>query len=81
MPRSASATRRSCWPRTSSSAACRRRAGGLGGRTSLHVYLYVPDVDALFAQAVAAGARDVMPVTNQPYGERSGGVVDPFGHV
>ena len=53
----------------------------LGGRTSLHIYLYVPDVDALFAQAVAAGAREVMPVTDQAYGERSGGVVDPFGHV
>ena len=53
----------------------------LGGRTSLHMYLYVPDVDALFAQALAAGAREVMPVTDQAYGERSGGVVDPFGHV
>ena len=53
----------------------------LGGRTSLHIYLYVPDVDALFAQAVAAGAREVMPVADQAYGDRSGGVVDPFGHV
>ena len=53
----------------------------LGGRTSLHIYLYVPDVDVLFVRAVAAGAREVMPVTDQPYGERSGGVVDPFGHV
>ena len=53
----------------------------IGGRTSMHLYLYVPDVDALFAQAIAAGAREAMPVTNQSYGERSGGVVDPFGHV
>jgi PhnB protein len=53
----------------------------LGGRTSLHMYLYVADVDARFAQAIAAGAREVMPVTDQTYGERSGGVVDPFGHV
>ena len=53
----------------------------LGGRTSLHIYLYVPDVDALFAQAVVAGAREVMPVADQAYGDRSGGVVDPFGHV
>jgi PhnB protein len=53
----------------------------LGGRTSLHMYLYVPDVDARFARAIAAGAREVMPVTDQPYGERSGGVVDPFGDV
>ncbi len=53
----------------------------LGGRTSLHMYLYVPEVDARFAQAIAAGAQEVMPVTDQAYGERSGGVVDPFGHV
>jgi PhnB protein len=52
-----------------------------GGRTSMHLYLYVPDVDALFAQAIAAGAREVMPVADQSYGDRSGGVVDPFGHV
>ncbi len=55
--------------------------GAIGGRTSMHLYLYVPDVDARFAQAMAAGAREVMPVTDQAYGERSGGVVDPFGHV
>ena len=53
----------------------------IGGRTSVHLYLYVPDVDALFAQALAAGAHEVMPVTDQAYGERSGGVVDPYGHV
>jgi PhnB protein len=53
----------------------------IGGRTSMHIYLYVPDVDALFAQAIGAGAREAMPVADQPYNERSGGVVDPFGHV
>ena len=53
----------------------------MDGRTSMHIYLYVPDVDALFAQAIAAGAREVMPVADQVYGDRSGGVVDPFGHV
>jgi PhnB protein len=57
-----------------------RSPAGLGA-TSLHFYLYVPDVDALHAQAISAGAREVMPVTDQHYGERSGGVVDPFGHV
>jgi PhnB protein len=51
------------------------------GATSLHFYLYVPDADALHAQALAAGATEVMPVTDQSYGDRSGGVVDPFGHV
>ena len=53
----------------------------LGGRTSMHLYLYLPDVDARFAQAISAGAREVMPVADQSYGDRSGGVVDPFGHV
>ena len=51
------------------------------GSTSMHLYLYVPDVDALFARARDAGAREVMPVSDQAYGDRSGGVEDPFGHV
>jgi PhnB protein len=56
------------------------RPEALGG-ASLHLYLYVPDVDALFAQATAAGAREVMPIADQVYGDRSGGVIDPFGHM
>jgi PhnB protein len=52
----------------------------LGG-SSLHLYLYVPDCDALFAQAMAAGAREVMPLADQTYGDRMGGVLDPFGHM
>ena len=51
------------------------------GGSTLHIYLYVEDVDALFASAVSAGAREMMPVADQFYGDRSGGVVDPFGHV
>ena len=58
-----------------------RSPGTSGGATSMHLYLYVPDVDALFAQAIGAGAREVMPVSDQRYGDRSGGVADPFGHV
>ncbi len=49
--------------------------------SSAHVFLYVPDVDALFARALKAGAREVMAVADQPHGDRMGGVVDPFGHV
>ena len=52
----------------------------LGG-TPMHLYLYVPDTDALFAQAMAAGCREVMPVADQTYGDRMGGVLDPFGHM
>lgn len=43
------------------------------------LYLYVNDVDAVFAKAVAAGGEVVMPVTNQFYGDRSGGVKDANG--
>ena len=43
--------------------------------------LYVPDVDAAFARAVAAGATVKRPVADQFYGDRTGTLVDPFGHV
>jgi PhnB protein len=51
----------------------------LGGSTARMV-LVVDDPDAMFAQAVAAGAESVWPVADQPYGWRVGRVVDPFGH-
>lgn len=51
----------------------------LGG-TSFSIHLHVDDVDALFAQAVAAGATVVRPLVDQFYGERGGTVRDPFGH-
>lgn len=51
----------------------------LGG-TPIGLCLYVPDCDALFAQAVAAGATVERPMMDQFYGDRSGTVVDPFGH-
>jgi PhnB protein len=38
-------------------------------------------VDAVFTQAVAAGATVQRPVADQFYGDRTGGVTDPFGHV
>ncbi|MDB5308693.1 MAG: Glyoxalase/bleomycin resistance protein/dioxygenase [Gemmataceae bacterium] len=51
----------------------------LGG-TPVGIVLYVPDVDTLFAQAVAAGGTVERPVVNQFYGDRSGTLTDPFGH-
>jgi PhnB protein len=39
----------------------------------------VEDVDAFFERAVAAGARVVNPIADQPYGDREGGLADPFG--
>ena len=50
----------------------------LGGSTTRMV-LTVPDPDAVFAQAVAAGARSVVAV-KEDYGWRLGRVADPFGH-
>jgi len=43
-------------------------------------HLRVDDADAVVARATAAGATLARPVTDQPYGDRSGVVVDPFGH-
>ena len=52
----------------------------LGGSPVI-VQLYVEDVDALAARAVAAGARVLIPVADQFYGDRAGRLADPFGHV
>jgi len=50
----------------------------LGG-SSARMILTVPDPDAMFAQALAAGAQSVVAVEDA-YGWRVGRVVDPFGH-
>jgi len=52
----------------------------LGG-TGVSLMLYVPDVDATFARAVAAGATVRRSVADQFYGDRVGTLTDPFGHV
>jgi PhnB protein len=46
--------------------------------TTLH--LYVADADAVYEQALREGATSIQPVADQPYGDRSGGVTDPFGN-
>jgi PhnB protein len=48
--------------------------------TTVRVSLHVDDPDAAAARAVAAGATEMFPVADQPYGLRQGRVVDPFGH-
>ena len=50
------------------------------GGSPVSLLLYVPDVDALAAQAVQAGAKVLRPVKDQFYGDRSGTLRDPFGH-
>jgi PhnB protein len=52
----------------------------LGG-AGVSLMLYVDDVDATFAQAIAAGATVRRPVADQFYGDRVGTLADPFGHV
>ena len=44
------------------------------------IHLYVPDVDEAYERAIKAGATSLMPVTDMPYGERSGGVEDVHGN-
>lgn len=51
----------------------------LGG-TPVTIHLMVDDVDAVAARAVKAGAKSVMPVADQFWGDRYGVVEDPFGH-
>ena len=51
------------------------------GESPASIYLYVEDVDAIVAAAVAAGATELMPVTDMFWGDRMGKVLDPFGHT
>jgi PhnB protein len=52
----------------------------LGG-TSVSIFMYVEDVDAVVKKAVDAGATITMEVADQFWGDRFGNVEDPFGHV
>ncbi|MCI0359034.1 MAG: VOC family protein [Planctomycetaceae bacterium] len=51
------------------------------GATPVSMHLYVEDVDAMGARAIAAGATVMRPIQDQFYGDRSGTFLDPFGHV
>lgn len=56
-----------------------RSPRALGG-SPVGLMLYLDDVDAVVARALAAGAKLVKPIENQFYGDRSGQLEDPFGH-
>lgn len=45
----------------------------------LSFYMYIEDADAIHAKAIAAGAKEIFPVEERFYGNREGGIVDPFG--
>jgi PhnB protein len=51
------------------------------GGSPISIMLYVNDVDATATQAEAAGAKITRPVADQFYGDRIGGLEDPFGHI
>jgi PhnB protein len=51
----------------------------LGG-TAVSLHLYVPDCDAIYNQAVGAGAKGKMPPMDMFWGDRFGKLTDPFGH-
>jgi len=50
------------------------------GGSPMFLMIYLPDVDATVAQAVAAGGKLERPVANQFYGDRTGAIEDPFGY-
>jgi PhnB protein len=51
------------------------------GGTTVVIHLYVKDVDATVARAVAAGGKVVRPLQDQFYGDRTCSIEDPFGHM
>jgi PhnB protein len=57
-----------------------RSPQSLGG-ASISLMLYVENVDGVFKQALTSGAKELQPIKNQFYGDRSGTLQDPFGHV
>lgn len=50
-----------------------------GGGTAAFL-IYVEDVDSAYARAIAAGATELRPIQDQFYGDRSGTLIDPYGH-
>jgi len=63
------------WPTLSS------RSPQADGSSPVIIYVYVEDVDSTIEKAVAAGARILLPVKDQFWGDRTGRIIDPEGHV
>ena len=51
------------------------------GGTTVHLHVYVKDVDRTIARAEAAGGKVIRAVEDRFYGDRTGSIQDPFGHV
>jgi len=58
---------------------CPKSAETLGA-SPVSLYVYVPNADAAFKQAIAAGAVETMPVADMFWGDRCGSLKDPFGY-
>jgi len=63
------------WPTLAS------RAPQSDGSSPVVIFVYVEDVDKVIERAVAAGARILLPVKDQFWGDRTGRIIDPSGHV
>jgi PhnB protein len=50
------------------------------GGSSVHLMIYVDDCDAVFNRAIGEGAKETRPIRDEFYGDRTGNLVDPFGH-
>jgi PhnB protein len=51
------------------------------GSSSVVIYLYVPNADLTMEAAVSSGAKVLLPLADQPWGDRVGRIMDPAGHV
>jgi len=57
-----------------------RAPAALGG-TPVSLMIYVEDVDTIYKQAITAGGKELKPLQDQFYGDRSGTLTDPYGHI
>ncbi len=56
------------------------KAPGAFGGSPVSMLIYTEDADAMFSQALGAGAKELRPMADQYYGDRMGTLTDPFGH-
>ena len=63
------------WPTLSS------RSPQTDGSSPVIIYVYVEDIDSVIEKAVSAGAKILLPAKDQFWGDRTGRIIDPEGHV
>ncbi|MBE0536736.1 MAG: VOC family protein [Phycisphaerae bacterium] len=60
---------------------CDSRSAESLGASPIGLYIYMPNVDAAFKQAIDAGGAEIMPVADMFWGDRCGTLKDPFGYT